>query len=549
MPITTQTVDSSGEILHLQGLDISDFLDGYEGNRAWANWEHNNNSAEDLVGKFRFAKKIFGPDDCETPRQKMYWDKLQTPFLYGVCELMDQEGHPGSVAIAAMIRYFKNRSEPVMVGASIEGQTLERKDGDLLRTVGRRVAITLRPCNRQCWVDFLGEGEQADKFVKSMFEGSSSQHLVEIDSAIMEDVFKDDAVGHLKKALEDLNKTLTAGNYGVAPEALSGGAALAVEDRGLKNRLKALYRDWNRTRPLREVIKAAMPEVSEQYVDHFVDLTHDLALKKGMQPEKLTRVSSQHSLSGADNDDQKKLIEGLYWNMAEPYKPSHNQHNSMIKALQNDSGNQVLVKLDRSNMAEDVHHRATAYYRLAKDFYGMGDHVPVTAHFRHGSIYGGTPMQAIEYVKGARTPLESSKLYADSARKAREDGTMHKLAMMDMINGMIDRHLGNVMVHPSGHLVHVDNDMGVTEMGTEPSYLDQTKHFEGIGADQAHVDASRWLNSLDWRNMAQHAKQHGVDMGTIKAMASRLAMLQAGVRKGLNFRQMADAMKHAGYMA
>lgn len=160
-PITTQTVDSSGEIVSLQGLDITDFLSG----RAFANFEHNNDSPEDIVGIFRYAKKIFSEKDCENERQLFFWRQLKTPFLYGILELFDAEGHPGAVAIAAMLRYFKSRNEPVKIGFSIEGRTLKREDNVLSRTIGQRCAITLRPCNKQCYFD-LYPPELANDLIK-----------------------------------------------------------------------------------------------------------------------------------------------------------------------------------------------------------------------------------------------------------------------------------------------------------------------------------------------------------------------------------------------
>ena len=178
-PITTQTIDSSGEILDLKGLDISDFLDG----KATANFEHNNDNADDVLGWFIYAKKIFGEQDCENERQKMFWEKVKTPFLYGVLELLDDTNHPGAIAVAAMLRYFKKKNEPVRSGMSIEGSTLERDGHILKRTVGRKVAITLRPCNKQCMLDVLPP-ERSDELFKKM----ESDHIqsFEIDSPILE---------------------------------------------------------------------------------------------------------------------------------------------------------------------------------------------------------------------------------------------------------------------------------------------------------------------------------------------------------------------------
>ena len=538
MPITTETVDSSGEILHLKGLDISDFLDG----NAWANWEHSNDLAENIVGKFVYAKKIFEESDCENERQREYWDKMKTPFLYGVCELMDQEFHPGAVAVAAMIRYFKNRKEPIKVGASIEGQTLERKDGDLMRTVGRRVAITLRPCNKQCWVDFMGDGEDSDKFLKSTFDGQLVGHEVEIDSNILEDEFPSDAVGQLKKALGDLNKTLTAGSYaGCAPEGMTGGAALAVEDRGLRNRARAAYRDWDRRRPLREVMKAALPEVSESYVDHLVSLAHDLYLKKGMDPN-LVRIGPQHAMHQLDND-QSKLLEGLYWDPSKTYHPGHHEFHNPIYKLRNDSGDDAFVKEDQFANADKAPHKGPAYYRMAKDFFDMGDHVPVTAAIAHEKISGGKPMQVQQFLKDARSPLDSSADWAKAMQAGRESGSLHKLAMMDMIMGNADRHIGNVMVH-DGRVYHVDNDLSFSnEVGGYPFYVKPHGRHEGIGSDAPHIDASQWLRSLSPRKLLLMSSAHGIMRGEAAGMVGRLRALQEMDRQGHTIGQMAEKIQ------
>lgn len=535
MPITTQTIDSSGEILHLRGLDISDFLEG----RAWLNWEHNNDLAENLVGRFTFAKKIFGPEDCDDERQAMYWAKLQTPFLYGICDLLDEEYHPGAVAVAAMIRYFKKRSEPVMVGASIEGQTLDRKDGDLLRTVGRRVAATLRPCNRQCWVDFMGEGPASDKFVKASLDSSPLVRVVEVDSAIFADSFADDPYSQLKKALSDLNKTLTAGSYNVAPGSLVGGAALQVEDSGLKNRAKAAYRDWDRRRPLKEVLKAAMPEVSDSYIDHFVDLAHDLSLRKG-QPVNLLRVGREHA-HGQHDEDQSKLIEGLYWDQGRPINPGHDQHGGEFRLLRNDAGRDVFAKIDPQSDQNDAHHQSQAYYRMAKDFFGMGDHVPVTAAFRHPDVHH-KPVIAQEFLSGMKTPFTHVGEFVKAAKRAREDGSLHKLSLMDQIVGVADRHGGNVMVD-DGKVKHIDNDFSFLDEGHEPFYHRPFSGFQGIGQDTLHADAMSWLRSLNPRELVRQAVSHGIHRVTASGMAKRLMALQSMAPGGATMDQMAGQLK------
>ena len=155
-PVATNALDSSGEILSIKGLDITDFLEG----RAVANWEHSNTSEDGAVGRFIYAKKIFSEADCDNDRQLAFWNQLKHEFLYAVVELFDEEGHPGATAIAAMVRYFLKRKDKIRIGMSIEGSTLER-DGHLLnRAVARKAAITLTPCNKECWVEFFGDQDQ-----------------------------------------------------------------------------------------------------------------------------------------------------------------------------------------------------------------------------------------------------------------------------------------------------------------------------------------------------------------------------------------------------
>jgi hypothetical protein len=145
----SQCVDSSGEVLDVEGADIQDLEEG----RGVLNYEHKgaedkDSNGQEIVGKIVTAKKIFSEKDCETSRQVAFWKKVKHPFIYGVCRLYDGAGHEGAKALAAQIRDHHANSEPILVRFSVEGSTLE-KDGNVLkRSVIRRVALTLKPCNR-----------------------------------------------------------------------------------------------------------------------------------------------------------------------------------------------------------------------------------------------------------------------------------------------------------------------------------------------------------------------------------------------------------------
>src|SRR5271154_5158689 len=80
----SQNIDSSGEIVDIAGLDCSSLeIDGS------LTWEHKKDTPDQLVGKIIKAKKIFSEKDCDDDRQKYYWDKCKTPYLYILAELFD----------------------------------------------------------------------------------------------------------------------------------------------------------------------------------------------------------------------------------------------------------------------------------------------------------------------------------------------------------------------------------------------------------------------------------------------------------------------------
>src|SRR6266851_5291756 len=75
--IASEAIDSSGEILKVEGCDISSLTtDGV------LNTEHRSDDAagysfNDVIGRCTFAKKIFKASDCETDREKMYWEQVK----------------------------------------------------------------------------------------------------------------------------------------------------------------------------------------------------------------------------------------------------------------------------------------------------------------------------------------------------------------------------------------------------------------------------------------------------------------------------------------
>lgn len=539
---TSEHIDSSGELLLIENHDISDLVEG----KGVLNFEHSNKH-EDIVGAIIYAKKILKKSDCENERQRKYWDFVKKPFVYIIGELFDDQEHPGAIAVAAMIRYYAAKKEKMLIGFSIEGATLERDGNVLKETVGRRAAITLRPCNKTAIADLYedAKNEEIKKSIEFMSKNvDETISSLQLDSSILEEKSEIN-VNTLFKYLEDLNKTLTAGMGNVAPSALVGGAALAVEDlHGKKNRLKAAVRDWNRKRPLKEVVKAALPEVSEDYIDTFVDLAEDLALKKGLPKVELKRVGKENGHFMHD-DDQNSLIDGLYMHQshepAKEFHPTHKNYSNPIYDLQNDAGQRVLVKKPTGPNHElfdfgDEAHNASSYYRMAKDYFGMGNNVPHTAMFSHPDLKEGNYL-AMQHIPNARTPLEMNDSDVEKTMdKHFKSGNLHKLMIMDHILGHMDRHDGNILIDNKDNIYHVDNDLAMNHEGTNPEhgfYYQDTAYAD----HPIHPEAQAWLQNLDPAKMAEHMLKLGAQKEAVKGAIKNLKNYQNYAKKGYTLRK------------
>jgi len=271
----SEAIDSSGEILDVEGCDISDMEQG----SGVLNWEHRGDdaagaSANDIIGKVVFCKKIFGPEDCTDSRQLEYWQKIQLPMIYGICRLFDGSGHPGAIAAAAMIRDYQKNGEPLLIRYSIEGTTLEKEKGGnrLLRSIARRVAATIKPCNKSCHSGVIADPN--DPTVKK--QEHAHPNFTPLGGSM-------EWEGKPEIDSPEIRKALEAGNYNSAPGTLTGGSALQREDAGLRNRVKAAVRDWDRKTPFRKFLKHRLPEASDGFIDRFADLVHDYTVKKALK--------------------------------------------------------------------------------------------------------------------------------------------------------------------------------------------------------------------------------------------------------------------------
>jgi len=161
----SEHLDSSGERIIVDGIDVSSLTkDGV------FNYEHKNDTPSQIVGKILQAKKILKKEDCETEAQKYFWDKVKCPYLYVAGELFDHVGHSAAEDVAAMLKYDKglNKDETkALINFSIEGSTLKKEGSVIHKCIGRKVTITITPCNKMAFAEHMEEPTDKSKTMGS----------------------------------------------------------------------------------------------------------------------------------------------------------------------------------------------------------------------------------------------------------------------------------------------------------------------------------------------------------------------------------------------
>lgn len=304
---SVETPDTSGEVLSVEGADISDLQTG----KATLNTEHINPEDADneemhkaadkktdtdefkgfnaIVGRVVNAKKIFTQDDCKSDREMAAWREFRKPMIYGSVEIWDgPDAHDNARAAASIARMFSKSQEGPQLGLSVEGATLDRQGNYLKKTVIRKMALTMKPANKAATVDIVAD-TSAPQVSKSMSKTTnvggleplrksvSMQHM----STVIPNQINDFGIS---SALSNLRKALEAGSPSAAPSSLSGGSALQKESLGKQlsraggmSQLDKLIMLVGKKSPSKALIKTLVPGASDADAAKI-----ELAIKKRM---------------------------------------------------------------------------------------------------------------------------------------------------------------------------------------------------------------------------------------------------------------------------
>jgi hypothetical protein len=140
----TSALDTAGEILDINGLDISS-LPG-----APFNWEHKSDTPQQIVGKILKAKKIFSEKDCENDRELYFWNKIQLPLVYVFGELFDNDIGNHVASIFKYDQENRGKTPTDTLGFSIEGAKLSKNGMVIEKSIARKTTVTANPANKTC---------------------------------------------------------------------------------------------------------------------------------------------------------------------------------------------------------------------------------------------------------------------------------------------------------------------------------------------------------------------------------------------------------------
>jgi hypothetical protein len=233
----SQNIDSSGERIIIEGMDISSLaLDGvftYEHEEAKGpNGERVHLKTPDqVVGKILKAKKIFSDSDCEDDNQLYFWNKIKVPYIYVMGELFD-DYKESAKEVAGMFRYDadkKNQNERAVMNFSIEGAYVSKEGIDVIRSIARKCTLTVTPCNKAAFAEMVLTSKKQKNNVDELFktEGIEIEVLNMDKKSKLWDLLikKEDPKKHADKlGIKPFEKDELGMQGGGGSDALSGGS-------------------------------------------------------------------------------------------------------------------------------------------------------------------------------------------------------------------------------------------------------------------------------------------------------------------------------------
>jgi hypothetical protein len=241
--------------------------------------------------------------------------------------------------------------------------------------------------------------------------------------------------------------------------------------------------------------------------NHHPDLVHGLMPDKTLQAPP-SSLSSWISFAGVDGDATPRVVT-----------------KEALKHFERKGVDDKEIS-KRLSFFNDPHfttaHREAAYSKLAHDVFGLGEYVPRTTVFSHPLTQ--TPWSAQEFLAGA-SPITKDTREAD-LKEIKSNGDIYKMALMNLIMGNNDRHLGNMLKDSAGKVKLIDHvltfDYNDMTTGLIPKYIEDEDAGYSLLDETVPESVHKWLWDLDTTKLAQTLNAVGAPHDIVMNAVRRL---------------------------
>ncbi|MDW8280015.1 MAG: hypothetical protein RMK17_02555, partial [bacterium] len=369
----------------------------------------------------------------------------------------------------------------------------------------------IKPCNKQCYFDVLPQ-EEAQLLLNKTED--TTLKMVEVLSP------------YLPKAdFKIVQKTLTLGSSDVAPGQKVMGAALAKLNDQQKSKLYVLLRRWDKKRPLKDILKAHMPELDDDFIEHFEKIANQLIVKQEKENYKIqkrvfTLDDQQRSLNAND-------LTFLYWDES-------NLRDSLKAGLILARNSLCSVFLKRKFLNDNILSaidREMLYYQLVRDIFKMGDYLVPVNTINLNDPYLNFPEFKDEPAKHGDWLIFQSKnalpLLCCSIDLTQFFSNnlinLQKFALIDFCLGVKERLSASLLYNFNNtQFLIVDNDVAFFEPSIN-SYV----YLDIVGELPVRTETINWMKNIDLKELSKYLILLDIPQSTILNILKRASIIQS----------------------
>ena len=331
--IGSELKDSQGETLSIEGADITDLQNG-EGR-----WNDNHGKGFfNSLGRITYAKKIFGLQDIENDRQRYYWDKVKSPYIYAAGYLYnDDEDHLNAKAAAAVLKNLHKTDAPLKIKASVEGGVVSRgiKDSSILsRTKIHSVALTFTPANSATLVEPTSLTKSVTKQEQQLIK--SVIHLAKDNVPSFIDISNQLRMKKIEDNVKKINSLVKESKEIYLPQKNTGN----IENK-IKEKRDTMARDLStyKVKPVTNMSPGTLDTEVHRVKDanealkNTQVLRHSRQIMKDNKGDYFKNLKDNHIKMGGKEEDFNEIRQGVVNFLSKPKDLSFKQHADNLSKL------------------------------------------------------------------------------------------------------------------------------------------------------------------------------------------------------------------------